>query len=460
MKSFPQIAKGSFLIIFLFQLSSGYAQDEHYVVTDSSNFSSQSFDDPDDFNNNVFQNSVSFYGSRFLKGSNWSNSIFRKDVNFSYARFDTSIAFWGHQFDSTADFSYGQFFGDANFYYSKFLNKAIFSHAQFDNCAAFFECEFDSTIKFNYAEFYGPLIFLDTILPGADFNNCIFADQIHLGTTSSTIIPVFDFNLATFIDKSTVQIIHGAPDIHEVFELLNLGAPYTSEKKRKEVPGVKIILHGPIVLKCQLEKLKYFSLFSKLDYYRKKYIVDSIKEKSFSEEKYSKERFELDYLFAKSTMYQEKTSIYAPNKWHHVGRWPKWFCMWLYNATMGLGYRPFRLIYWVIGLILLFTFIYTKFLSKRINAFLSKDWKSELAVENDKDSNFIIFWGNLLNALYFSVSIFFTFRLQKDILIFFSRREKFLIAIEWVLGFFIYFSFVAFSKKGSFLNTITALFTS
>ena len=112
-----------------------------------------------------------------------------------------------------------------------------------------------------------------------------------------------------------------------------------SVKKIIKYPGAKIVLYGPVDLKIQLEKFKFLALYDKLDYYSKKDIISILKQVSFRGNEYQKERFELDYLFDKSTMYQKQSpnykrySVFNPICWRQF----------LYNITMGLCYRPFRL---------------------------------------------------------------------------------------------------------------------
>lgn len=273
----------------------------------------------------------------------------------------------------------------------------------------------------------------------ADFSGSNIMDNLYIGNNNFNKIPIFDFRLANFYPQF----------------LLNY-----KDSLQINIPGTSLILCGPVKLIMQIEKFKYLSFEDSLDYFTKKNIISILKENSYNGPEQSKERFELDYLLAKSTMYQNKTSTYNSNKWYDVPSWPRWFFNWLYYITLGMGYRPFRLIYWALLVISSFTVIYTSALSKRVNAFLSQDWRGKKPLENAKDGKFLQSFGNILNALYFSASIFFTFRLKKDILLFFNRREKLLISIEWILGFIIYFSFIAFSKKGSILHTLTSLFTS
>ena len=127
----------------------------------------------------------------------------------------------------------------------------------------------------------------------------------------------------------------------------------------------------------------------------------------------------------------------------------------MYNATMGLGYRPFRLVYWVLGFIILFAFLYFLWIPQQINQYIFKDEKSKDAFTlKRKISN----TNTIIHCLYFSSMLFFTIRLRKDILTFFNKKEKRVIVYEYLLGLGIYVSFLTLSKSGSILHTLKSLF--
>ena len=132
----------------------------------------------------------------------------------------------------------------------------------------------------------------------------------------------------------------------------------------------------------------------------------------------------------------------------------------IYYLTMCLGYRPFRLIYWAIGIILLFSIFYYKKMSLHINRYLSRD------ISQNKTSHRRHISRNLstdsvskyLNSIYFSTMLFVTFRLKKDLLIVFSQVEKRIIVTEWFIGFLVYIAFLTLSETGSILHTLKSLF--
>lgn len=209
-----------------------------------------------------------------------------------------------------------------------------------------------------------------------------------------------------------------------------------------------------VELNIQPEKFKYISFGYDLDYFLKKDIIENLKSNNFANDKSA--QFELDYIFAKSTMYQEQTGEYVENKWCEFWKWPKWFGNTIYYLTMGLGYRPFRLIYWVLVIIIIYTAFFAKKLPGRINAYISNP--DAHSTGEEKKEVHLSLWETLLNCAYFSVMVFFTFRLKRDILIFFDAKEKGLIVGEWVVDFLVYVAFLTLSKSGSILHNLKELF--
>lgn len=161
-----------------------------------------------------------------------------------------------------------------------------------------------------------------------------------------------------------------------------------------------------------MEKLAFVELCDTLGYYSKKDITTVLKEQSFKGDKAA--HFELDYMLAKSTKYQKVSVIYENYSAFHPYVWLKF----LYNATMGLGYRPFRLIWWALGLIVGFGIFYIFKMSDRINQYILKDEKKS------KPDTSSPWFGRIVHCLYFSAMVFFTFRLKKDILTFSPTRKS------------------------------------
>ena len=63
-----------------------------------------------------------------------------------------------------------------------------------------------------------------------------------------------------------------------------------------------------------------------------------------------------------------------------------------------------------------------------------------------------------IHCLYFSVMVFFTFRLKQKILTSFNAKKQRLIVTQWTLGFLVYLAFLTLSKSGSILQQLKTLF--
>ena len=230
------------------------------------------------------------------------------------------------------------------------------------------------------------------------------------------------------------------------------------QPKEIKYSGAKIIIYAPVTLEMQPEKTKFITLYDSLDYFTKADIISTLKNVSFKGEPYKRSRYELDFLYEKSTMYQKQKIVYEEySKYHPITWWRS-----LYFITMGLGYRPFWLLYWALGLIITFTMWYFISMKKQIKNYLYKDEKGQVSkyqryrIQNQSKKDH---WLDILiNCFYFSTMLFFTFRLKKDILISFSKGKRWLIVTEWSLGFLMYVAFLTLSKSGSILHTIKSLF--
>lgn len=323
--------------------------------------------------------------------------------------------FRGVQFNSRADFQDVQFNSRVNF-----------KGAQFNNSADFRQTEFNDLVDFRGAR-------IDSMV---DFSLAAIKDTIFVGTENSSDIQRYDFKRAVLLSKGK-QIISADT---------TRGIP----EKTLKFPGTKILLYGSVDLKIQLEKFEFIQLCDTLNYYAKKDIISTLKDISFNEDKYKKERFELDYIFAKSTMYQKELPYYERYS--------------ISNPTYGvhlLGYRPFSLAYWALGIIIIFALLYFIKMRVQINNYIFKDEKVELL--STKGKKVIKSYRNISNAetiincLYFSTMLLFTFRLKKDILTFFEMKEKHFIVTEWVFGIIIFIAFLMLAKAGSILHTLKSL---
>jgi len=362
-----------------------------------------------------------------IPDTNWLKkvSIIFKIANFAGANFQTTAYFGGSLFFCDANFYRANFHDDADFMMAYFEDQADFKNTKFHNFTYFFGAKFFAEANFVGAQFDS--------LP--DFERSYIGDEFHIGSKEDQ---KFDFTRTNFS------------------------------------PQAKLILCELTEINIQTEKIKYISLSKTLTYSLKRLIIDHLKEKSFPDN--SKAKFELEYIFEKSTLYQEKrdllisdgsgyveSSYYiSENEWYYFWKWPKWFITTLYYITMGMGYRPFRLAWWVLGFIILFTFVYYLWMPGQINTYIAKgDERKTTSGSRRKRKRRTAhphFTDTILNCFYFSSMMFFTFRLKRDILTFFSTKEKRVVVGEWFIGLIIYISFLTLSKSGSILHTLKSLF--
>ena len=368
------------------------------------------------FENAHFRNRTYFFvGSRFDSLANFRLAHFERVANFEGAHFDGVANFNNAFFDSAATFLGARFARFANFKHAGFKNEVDFAGARFDSAVSFWAAHFDSDAVFINAYFGGV----------SDFKHAYF-DIVHLGKAKiAGEFLVGSENGQKFDFTRTIFFSNG-----------------------------RLVLNDLVELKIQPEKFKHISFGDTLNYFLKKDIIENLKIKSFAND--NSAQFELNYIFSKSTMYQEQTGNYEGNKWHEIRKWPKWFVNTIYYWTMGLGYRPFRLIWWVLAVIIIYTAVFAKKIPARINAYISKPNLS--STDEEKKEVHLSLWETLLNCAYFSVMVFFTFRLKRDILTFFDAKEKRLIVGEWIVGFVVYVAFLTLSKSGSILHNLKELF--
>ena len=276
-------------------------------------------------------------------------------------------------------------------------------------------------------------VFRSASPPHLDFYGATLADTVEVGGTYDCI-PSYDFTKTIFLEPGETRMF------------------FTSDTTRRlGYPGARIILKSPADVKMHLEKLQYLELGEQLDYYWKKDIITTLKEISFKGGDNKRERFELDYIFQKSTMFQKPSasSVEFYPWWNPIVWW-----RWLYNVTMGLGYRPFRIVWWALGIMVLGTFFFFAKMGKRIDDYIAAAYKNSTTAgaEGAQRTRFETF----LNCAYFSVMLFFTFRFKGNLLTFFNATEKKYIVAEWLLGLAVYVAFLYHTS--SVLQNIRSLF--
>jgi len=383
-------------------------------------------------------------GLNFAKRANFFNVRFEGAPQFTFAEFDSSVSFWSAHFD-----------GFVNFQFARFKSEVIFVEALFDSTAYFRFTTFDSVVYFGGLQvthferaYSGGAIFNDdTNFESAYFKSAARFDDVRFNGKTDFRYTRFDslFFVRTVIND---KFLLGSPE-GQLFDFT----------RTIFLPDAQLELHELVELKIQPEKFKYIVLADTLSYFRKWDIIENLKSASFSNDKGA--QFELDYIFAKSTLYQDQVDTHKRNHWSQIHKWPKWVGNTIYYLTMGLGYRPFRLIWWVLAIVLFYTLVYQVKMAERINAYIATIFnvkqRSQAKVEEKKQLRLEVL-ETFLNCAYFSAMIFFTFRLKGSILTFFDEGEKRIVIVEWILGFLVYLAFLTLSRSGSILQNLKDLF--
>ena len=447
-------------------------------------FSAQ-FDGTADFRRAQFDSTAEFSSAQFNSTAEFREVQFDNTADFRRAQFDSTADFRRAQFDSTAEFRFAQFNSTAEFRFAQFNSTAEFRFAQFNSTAEFHFAQFDGTAEFHFAQFDGTAEFrrakignrlrfkevvftkavdfreaeFDT-LGIADFNSAWIIDTLFAGSSSELYTQRFDLSLVKLLPGGT-YVLSGKsakafPSITDTTKTDTSGKDLSEQAEQTILsgPGAHIVLEGPVEMKIQHEKLEFVSLLDTLDYFTKKVIVDGTKQASFKGDEYKHERFEMDFIFEKSTLYQKKTTTYEV-----YSRFHPWFWLQsLYYYAMGLGYRPFWLIWWILGIIVLFGGIYMIWIPDPVRQYVYRDDPTKLKPSSLINPPRLPFTENLINCLYFSAMLLFTVRLKKDLLTSFELRHKRFIVFEWLLGVGIYGAFLALSKAGSILHNLKSLF--
>ncbi|MBD3287799.1 hypothetical protein GF337_03270 [candidate division KSB1 bacterium] len=410
-------------------------------------YSNQRFTGKASFRETFFDSAANYTGARFLKDADFRETVFKKEADFVAARFMDSTCFRDAQFLKSANFSDARFIEKADFQESIFHSSAEFRDVVFESEANFALASINKQAQFDRSHFRGPVLFSYSRFDSAlSFGYSSFAEKAHF--RGAQLEECVDFREASFIKDAIVDFTSA-----QIRNDVLLGSSRADDIQKYDFRlavlfnDANIILYHPVDILMQHEKIRYIKLPENLDYFSKKVIIEGTKQASFEDDKYDEQRFEMDYVFAKSTMYQEKSTLPVESKWYHISRYPQWIGNTIYYWTMGLGFRPFRIIYWMLGTIILFALFYLIFFPTKINKYVFED--------EDKPAQFT---DTIINCLFFSFNLFFTFRLKREIVTFFEAGQKRLILVEWVLGFVSYIAFIALAKSGSILHSLKILF--
>ena len=107
----------------------------------------------------------------------------------------------------------------------------------------------------------------------------------------------------------------------------------------------------------------------------------------------------------------------------------------------------------------MFTWIFFKKFRFKIRAFLRKGEPKRATQKGEQ--KYTLAWrgfDDFVSCLYVSFGLLFSLRLSKDILTFFSVREKYVFVLEWLLGWVLIAYFVLGSRAGSIIESILRLF--
>ena len=384
-----------------------------------------------------FDSSVDFLNANFMGSAFFGDGECRGRASFRHAIFHQKADFNSYRFISTVDFEASGVLGETKFYNAKFYNDIDFKNAFLNGKVDFSLARINGRINFTNAVFNSEINFRDAIFAEksdyVNFNSARIIDTLFIGTIKWDNPQKFDLRLARLMPSG--QYEHS---IHTNSKNLN---HFNLQKIAVFGPGAKIVLYGPVEIKILYDQIPFIALPPKMDYFTKKFIIDHTKQASFASDDFKKERLELDYIFSKSTMYQKPTAAYENYSVLH----PKTWLRFIYNLTMGLGYRPFRLALCALIAIIAFSIYYFCRFPYQINTFINKNHeKSSSRNLRSHPRSF----GTLINCFYFSTMVLLSLRLKGTILTQFNDDEKKAIIFEWVIGFVFILAFLLWSKAG------------
>ncbi|MBN1562040.1 pentapeptide repeat-containing protein [candidate division KSB1 bacterium] len=385
--------------------------------------------------------------------TDYSYATFDSIADFRHAAFDTAADFARTAFGGHADFFAARFNSDAYFWRALFAGSASFRRALFDNAAHFVGCTFNNSTDFGQATFRSTADFRGATFSGyADFGQATFYGAVDFrGATFATVAHFAD---AVFQDD------HADFTFAVMQDELIIGStmrPVQTYNFKDAIFRTKarIVILDQVKLQIPLAKMKFVKLADHLDYYTKKHLIEFIKDASFTASdgrKFTRERLELDYIYARSTMFQDKVFGESENRLSQIWKWPRWGGNLIYYLTMGLGYRPFWLIFWLLGVILFYSIVYALTMPGDVEKYIchrAADEERQNALVDTLAGRV----GTFVICLHFSASILLTCRL-KDLHSYFSEGQKMVIFSERFLGLLLFVSFITLSKHGAILQAL------
>ncbi len=406
-----------------------------------------------EFGGLTFNNRVDFINCWFKCDANFDSSFFKSVVNSWSTKFDTLASFKKAQFDDAVWLINTCFHGPAIFIDTHFNSETIFSAAHFKSSANFVRVNFKGHADFGMVVFNGETDFSDVKFDSlANFQAAIFDTlayfaKAHFKGPANFYAAEFDtivFSGAIVEDKLTVGSRRQKFDFGRTL--------FGSQ--------AKLELRELVEISMQPEKIKHIFLSDTLSYFLKKDIIENLKQRNFKHDR--KAQFELDYIFAKSTMYQEQSDKYVKNKWYQIWKWPKWFVSFIYYYTMGFGYRPFYYFFWAFLITSAYAWVFVVNMPERINQYVtsgSKRNKNSVRKKVSTETSEVELIETIINAMYLSIILFFTPWWQmREILTFFDAREKQILVSERLVGFLGYIALFKFSESDAILLALKSFF--
>ncbi|MDO5105100.1 pentapeptide repeat-containing protein [Capnocytophaga sp.] len=174
------------------------------------NFSNCIFKETVDFSDCIFKEKVNFSKVKFEKEVFFIDSIFKKGGDFKQSHFSLTARFWNAKFFYVANFENTHFFSSVYFMKTHFQHSAKFRKVKFSSLACFIEAQFYSEANFNHSKFeniidFSAVIFKKEILfynisflDKAIFSNAIFEQEAQFLYCKASSNIFITFEGATF----------------------------------------------------------------------------------------------------------------------------------------------------------------------------------------------------------------------------------------------------------------------
>lgn len=190
------------------------AFDEVFIISSSINIEHcqlqgnfEARHDYDSENTLIFEKSVTFEDSKFVKEVDFSSTFFNGVVDFTLTVFDATVFFTGASFNGDADFWFASFNSGVNFDQTDFYDVVSFKEVSFTGIANFGFARFNNeneAVSFQEASFNGVADLSDTIFDGAAvFDNARFYREAKF--FSSKFYGRADFGSTYFNGKVDLQ---------------------------------------------------------------------------------------------------------------------------------------------------------------------------------------------------------------------------------------------------------------